>query len=212
MKRFTALIISLTFLVSCGEGAVHQEIDSVMQRYMRAAITNDGITVTQTLTAGLFDLWSSLIEKARSLKKSDVRSLTLYEQASVLILRARLGREGLKRMDGRAYTTLSYTRGWNSSQALKKVYEAYPECKKTFEIKGDRAVLNLMYKGEPVKGHFVFKREVGEWRLDAVDQFQMVAERIREAFAGSGLSEAAFIERTVAKGIGKPFNPEWWDP
>ena len=124
MKRFTALVIGLTFLVFCANCAVHQEIEDVMQRYMRAALTNDG----------------------------------------------------------------------------------------SFEIKGDRAVLNLTYRGEPVKGHFVFKKEVDGWRLDAVDQFQMISERVREAFAASGLGETTFIERTVANTIGKPFKPDWWNP
>lgn len=212
MKRLTALIIGITLLISCTKSAVEQEINSVMQRYLRAAVDHDGVAVGQTLTSGSFDWWSSLIEKARKLKKDEVRALSLYEQISLLFLRARLGRDGLKETDGKSFITISYTRGWNSSQALKKIHEAYPECKRTFVVKGDSAVLNLAYEGQPVKGHFAFKREAEGWRLDAIDQSQMVAERTREAFAVSGLSEIAFIERMVASGVGKPFDPDWWNP
>jgi len=176
MKTIVPLVVGITFLVSCAKNNSEQEIDNVMQRYMRAALANDGVAVAGTLTSESFDSWSSLIEKARVLKKDEVRLLSLYEQSSLLFLRARLGHDGLKEMDGKAYITLSYTRGWNSSQALKKIHEAYPECKKAFNVKGDSAVLNLTYRGQPVKGHFAIKREVGEWRLDALDQSRMVAE------------------------------------
>ncbi len=202
----------LLLVTSSLVGGEEKVIEAACVRYFDAVVTQNGEDVASFMTAETFDWWTETIRKATVLKKDEVQKLSLYEQHSLLFLRLRFSSAELKSIDGRTYINRSYSQGWNSSQALRKVREAFPRCIKRWDIEGANATLQLFYNGQPVPGAMKFKKETTGWKMDGIDQMRLIEERMKEVCRSSGLSVEAFVELMVSKSIGRPFPPEIWNP
>lgn len=212
MKRLSLVFALLVGLVAAARGSEESAIEAVFVGYMNAATSRDGSAVAAAMSADTVRWWTTNIRKSSTAKKEELLSLSLYEAQSILFMRLRLSPQERREWDGRTYFEKSYSQGWNSSQALMRIRDAFPECEKSWKITQSDAYLSLTYKGQPVRGGFRFVREEGIWKMDGLDQARLIEERANEALKSSGISKEQFIEQIVARMAGGRFPPGLWNP
>ncbi len=186
------------------------EIESLFVGYMDAALNRNGKHVAEVMSPETLDWWTKLITQSRTLDKSEILALPIYDAQSILVLRLRLSPAERRTWDGRTYVEQSYNNGWNSSQALKQIRSVFSECEKTWKIESDSAYLTLTYRGQPVRGGFRFIKASGSWKIDGIDHAKLIEERMQETMKSSGFSKEHFIERVIARIAGGVVPAELW--
>jgi hypothetical protein len=212
MKGFSIGFMLLLSSVAVSSATEESAVEAVFVGYMSAATSHDGSAVAAAMSADTVRWWTAVIRKSSTARKEELMALPLYEAQSILFMRLRLSPKERRDWDGRIYFEKSYSKGWNSSQALQRIRDAFPECVKSWKITQNEAFLSLTDKGQPVRGGFRFVKEQGVWKIDGLDQTRQVEERSNEALKLSGLSKEQFIEQMVARMTGGKFPPELWNP
>jgi hypothetical protein len=171
-----------------GEAA---RVHTTFANYRRAMNTCDGSLARQSVSESTISYYAKLRGSALWAPDSQLNSMTLYDQVTVLLLRYRVPAFHLREMTGADLFEHLVDQGWAGKGAtalrIGKV-----------KISGASASAPALKNGKPVGVDFSFVNEGGSWKLDLLPLLDFVEREMEAQLYKRGLSRDEFVRALVA--------------
>ncbi len=190
-----------------------QSIKESFNRYCNDVADRNGLRVVQFFSKEADVYWDGILKSARTLKKSEILTLSTYKCLSILFIRKRAEKyNDIWVLTGKEWLILSYNNGWNSNRIMNLLNSQPDSFELVEKITGDVGHLQLIYKGQSIPQKIQFVRRNGKWLLDSSWQVRMIEESIENARKVLGLSKQDYIDLIYSGVFGeKPSKSLWFD-
>lgn len=184
------------------------EIHQVHAAFDQAMVSRDGEMVVNMLAHPAIEYYKRVLSYAQHATARQVRQSPAIEKFQILMVRQKLTKEEMARLDGRSFVRIIIDEGWFEPNFRR------PE----------RTITDIRFKGGNVASaalvldefetelRYGFIRERDQWKVDDTLVDQVYNRLIEQAAAFSNVSEDEFILRWVEGASGKPVSDSIWDP
>lgn len=205
MTRHVVLAVMLVGVLFLGTGAGcepksadQKAIKSVWERHADANETSNGKAVVALSSKSTFEYYDRLLKLGLDGKPDQIKKLTPFEKAEIVLMRHRSTRAELRKLDGKGYIEYATSKGWYAfgndpddplNHQLGKI-----------KVGGDGAsawaeVFFFDDKGKKRKSDYAIKffKEGGLWKLDETSVHLMWSHEYTRYAKEFGKSEDEFI-------------------
>lgn len=182
--------------------AVKQAFDS----YKSAILNDKGADAAECVDRQTLDWYEDTRRWALTATRAQLAELSLFNRLQAVLVRHRVARAELEKMDGRKLFVHAVENGWvgKSSVSGLEIGEV--------SITGAFAAGTVVKEGRPTNLKFQFVIEAGRWRLKLLPVMKQAEPALRAQIKRAGLTEDGYILQVAETVSGRKPAPTIWDP
>ncbi|TKG91572.1 hypothetical protein EYV94_21340 [Puteibacter caeruleilacunae] len=206
LKKLTTLLIGL--LAVCTISAKESEEELVRKSFnnYKSAILNDrGEEAVKFVDSNTIKYYSEILEKTKTAKPAEVKSLGLMDRLMVLAIRHRASKSNILSFDGKALLVYAIKEGMVGKNSVKN--NSIGKVK----VNGNFATGNMLVNGQATPLDFQFNKENGTWKVDLTAIFPAGTMAFKEMQKNSGKDENEFLMMLLEMASGKKPKDDIWN-
>ncbi|MCK6474017.1 MAG: hypothetical protein L6R28_20025 [Planctomycetes bacterium] len=169
MRKAWILSLAAVLLCACGARGEDVQPKDVFDAYRKAILEAKGPEALELLAKQTIDYYQRALDHALKSDEATVKGLMLLDRLLIFQVRARIGHEELKKMDGKALLSYSIKNGWIGRDSVERL----TDCTVRDGANENEKDLVVDANGRKVM-MFKFYKEDGKWKLDLMANAAMV--------------------------------------
>lgn len=169
MRKAWILSLAAVLLCACGARGEDVQPKDVFDAYRKAILEAKGPEALELLAKQTIDYYQRALDYALKSDEATVKGLMLLDRLLIFQVRARIGHEELKKMDGKALLSYSIKNGWIGRDSVERL----TDCTVRDGANENEKDLVVDANGRKVM-MFKFYKEDGKWKLDLMANAAMV--------------------------------------
>jgi hypothetical protein len=211
--RVYVVVLLICLFANAAMAQEEKHVEEAFWSYVDATAKSDGGKVADFFSEYALVYWGKLVKAAVGLEREDLLERPTYQISTILFIRNQMGEHPeIKKMTGKEYLALSYSKGWNSKKALSVLQTQRELFRIIPNITGDHATLDIKYGETLLPSSLSFIKENGRWKVDGEKQFSELEKKIESQRKDAGIGKAELCERIFEAASGYPIPEELWDP
>jgi|GEM_PF-1970990 hypothetical protein len=172
-----------------------------------AAIVNDkGEDAAECVDQQTIKWYGDIRKWALTATREELAKLGLFNRLQAMLVRHRVPRAELEKMDGRKLFIHAVDQGWVGKNSVAGIDIGDVSITSTF------AEGTVVRNGRPTKMKFQFVIEGGKWKLKLMPIMTQAEPVLQAQLKREGLTEDEYILRVLEATTGRKPLPDAWDP
>ena len=193
--------------VACGQpGPDDKQIRSVFERYRNDLLDGSGNKAVALLSRSTIEHYARLKQLALFSQRAELQDQPLYDQMTVVLLRADSDPENLREMSPEDLFVYLIGKTGPAKEQLRATEIG------DVLVEGDQASAHALVHGKDAGAAFNFVREGNKWRLDLTPFTQVISQLLEQVATARNASPQQIILDQVGTRTEGPIGDDVWDP
>lgn len=181
-------------------------VKAAFHDYKEAILNDNGEKAFSLVDNRTRKYYSDILQQSIILDSLAVNELSILDKMMVLIIRSKVPKEKLLKMDGKALFIYAVENGMVGKESV-----ANNDIGKVM-IHGNFASGVLLVMGNKTALSFEFYKEKDQWQIDLTALFEYSAAAFRSIIEDSGKTENEYLSELISSIAGKKVTGETWKP
>jgi len=172
-----------------GQWTDEEGIKTTLKGYLKYAKARGGAEASKFVDAETIAWYDDIVGLARTAKKKEVKALPISQQLVMFLVRMRLNKGQIMRMNGKSLFVFGINEGWLGNNLTE------PKLGKIkIDSSGKRAMVEMFEEnGEVSDTKMVFTKEGEDWKLNFVSLLEMMDVEFARQAEEMGATPTNFI-------------------
>jgi len=208
MKIAVPLLIVACITIECGSNPSPdaQGIQKTFDAYKTAILNTDGPTAAAHVSKRTIDEYQQYVDWCRLADRQTLETLSTINKFQVLLLKHRIPKDDLMKMDGEAVFIHAVNNDWIGKNSV--IVTTIGDIQ-TSDGRGTAAV-SMNQEKAPSRFHFI--EEEGSWKFDLIQTLRDADQILKMQMRQLGLEEDEFIFRMIESVSGRKVPASIWEP